>query len=85
MALAKKATLVTSYEFSNTAHIIYVGPIWYTQTVQQKKDFIAKISMLQAQINGKGDSWEWFTVNDDHSNEKVAEVTAFSGSLEVYK
>ncbi len=44
MALAKKATLVTSYEFSESANVVYVGPIWYTQTAIQKKDFLAYVA-----------------------------------------
>ncbi|MFA5934551.1 MAG: hypothetical protein WC827_01535 [Candidatus Paceibacterota bacterium] len=80
-SLAKQAGLVTSYEFSNKANVIYVGKIWYTQTVAFKKDFLAKIATLKEKITG----YHHFQVLDAYSNEKVAEVTAFSGSLEVYK
>lgn len=79
--LAKKAELVTSYEFSNSASVVYVGGTWYNQTVQFKKDFIAKIAILKEKITG----YRHFEVRDTYSNEKVAEVTTFSGSLEVYK
>lgn len=85
MALSKKAGLVHSYEFSNTAHVIYVDSVWYTQDVQFKKDFLAKVTTLRATIVNNGAGWDWFEVKDAYSNEKVAEVTAFSGSLEVYK
>ena len=81
MGLAKSAGLVASYDFSETGNIVYVGNIWYTQTVQFKKDFLAKIAMLKEKITG----YHRFEVRDAYSNEKVAEVTAFSGSLEVYK
>jgi hypothetical protein len=50
-------------------------------TVTFKKDFLAKFAMLQEEISGR----HFFEVRDDHSNEKVGEVTAFSGALKVYK
>jgi len=81
MSLAKTANLITSYEFSDVSDVVYAGPTWYTQTVQFKKDFIAKIAMLKEKITG----YHHFEVRDAYTNEKVAEVTAFSGSLEVYK
>ena len=81
MELSKTAGLVTSYEFSEKANVIYVGKVWYTQTVAFKKDFMAKVSTLKKTITG----YHRFEVLDAYSNEKVAEVTAFSGSLEVYK
>lgn len=81
MSLSKKATIVTSYEFSDEASVVYVGKVWYTQTVQFKKDFIAKVATLKKAITG----YKHFEVRDAYSNEKVAEVTSFSGSLEVYK
>lgn len=81
MALAKKAELVTTYEFSDKASVVYVGKVWYTQTVQMKKDFLAYISMIKKDITG----YNHFVVRDAYSDEKVAEVTAFSKSLEVYK
>ena len=81
MNLSKQAQLVTSYEFSDTANVVYAGSAWYTQTVEFKKNFLAKVSSLKEQITG----YHRFEVRDAYSNEKVAEVTAFSGSLEVYK
>lgn len=81
MALSKKAGLITSYEFSNVATVVYADSVWYTQTVQFKKDFLAKIGMLKKQITG----YMHFEVRDAYSNEKLAEVTAFSSSLQVYK
>jgi hypothetical protein len=81
MATSEKAQLVDSYTFSDTERVVYVTDLWYTQPVSFKKDFIAKIAMLQDTISGK----HFFEVRDYQSNEKVAEVTAFSGSLEVYK
>ena len=68
-------------DFSDSATVVYVGPVWYTQTVAFKKDFLAKTAMLKKAVTGYGH----FEVRDAHSNEKVAEVTAFSQSLEVYK
>ncbi len=81
MSKSKSAGLVTSYEFSDKATEVYVGEIWYTQTVQFKKDFIAKIGMLKKTITG----YSHFEVRDAYSNEKVGEITAFSQSIEVYK
>ena len=79
--MSAKATLVSSYEFTDTDRVIYVSDVWYSMTVQFKKDFLAKVAMLQDAISGK----HFFEVRDEHSNETVGEVTAFSGSLEVYK
>lgn len=81
MALAKKSGLVDSYEFSDMATVVYVSSLWYTQTVTFKKDFLAKTAVLKDGATGH----KHFEVRDAHSNEKVAEVTAFSQSLEVYK
>lgn len=81
MQLTEKARVVKSYEFSKTANLVYIDNIWYSQTVQFKKDFLAKIAMLKKTITG----YTYFEVRDAYSNEKVAEVTAFSSSLEVYK
>ncbi len=82
MSLGEKSGLVQSYSLTGD-RAIYVGSIWYTQTVQFKKDLLAKITMDLAQIKGEG-SYASFEVRDAYSNEKVAEVTSF-GSLEVYK
>ncbi len=81
MDLGIKANLVESYEFSDKATVVYVSSVWYTQTVAFKKDFLAKVATLKKAVTGYGH----FEVRDAHSNEKVAEVTAFSQSLEVYK
>jgi hypothetical protein len=81
MDTAEKADLVSSYEFSETERVIYVTDVWYSMTVAFKKDFLAKVAMLQQAISGR----HFFEVRNEHSNEKVGEVTAFSGSLEVYK
>lgn len=81
MQLAQKAGLVTSYEFSEKANVVYIDNVWYSQTVQFKKDFLAKVATLKKAVTG----YHRFEVRDAYSNEKVAEVTAFSGSLEVYK
>lgn len=81
MALAKTAKLITTYEFSDKASVVYADKVWYTQTVQFKKDFLAKIGTLKKQITG----YQHFEVRDAYSDEKVAEITSFSGSLEVYK
>ena len=81
MKLAQTSGLVTSYEFSEKANVVYVGKIWYTQTVAFKKDFMGKVAGLKKTITG----YHRFEILDTYSNEKVAEVTAFSGSLEVYK
>lgn len=81
MELSKKAGLVSSYELSVDQATVYVGNMWYTQTVQFKKDFLAKIAIIKKAAFG----FQHFEIHDAYSNEKVAEVTAFGGSLEVYK
>ena len=81
MSTAEKANLVSSYKFSDTERVIYVTDVWYTMNVSFKKDFLAKIAMDQEAISGK----HFFEVHDDHSDEKVAEVTALTGDLKVYK
>ena len=81
LKLAGKAGLVTSYEFSDTARVIYIGNVWYTQKVDFKKDFLGAVALRLKTITG----YHNFKVLDAYSNEKVAEVTAFSGSLEVYR
>lgn len=82
MDLSKQSGLVKSYEMDeNTALTIYVSNIWYTQEVQFKKDMVAKFSTLEQEIYGR----HRLEVRDAYSNELLAEVTAFSGSIEVYK
>lgn len=81
MDMGMKAHLVSSYEFSESANVVYVDYVWYSQNVTFKKDFLAKVAMLKKSATG----YRHFEVRDAKSNEKVAEVTAFSGSLEVYK
>lgn len=81
MDLSKQANLVVSYEFSDTANVVYVTNLWYSLDVPFKKDFLAKVATLKETITG----YHRFEVRNVKSNEKVAEVTAFSGSLEVYK
>ena len=81
MEKAKKAKLVTSYEFSDRANEVFVDSVWYTQTVQNKKDFIGYIGLQKKKITG----FSHFEVKDAYSNEKVGEITAFSQTIEVYK
>lgn len=81
METAKKAKLVSSYEFSEKATVVYIDSMWYTQKVDFKKDFIAKIGLLKKAVTG----YTHFEARDAYSNEKVAEITAFSQSIEVYK
>ncbi len=81
MSLAKQAGLITAYEFSDSATVVYADTAWYAQTVQFKKDFLAKVGPLKKQITG----YMHFEVRDAYSNEKVAEITSFGGSLEVYR
>lgn len=81
MTLAKTAGLITTYEFSDKANVVYADNVWYTQTVQFKKDFLAKVGTLKKQVTG----YQHFEVRDAYSNEKVAEITSFGGSLKIYK
>ena len=82
MDLSKQSGLVKSHEMSDDVSLkIYVGDVWYTQDVQFKKDMVAKFSTLQEAIYGR----HRLEVRDAYSNEKLAEVTAFSGSIEIFK
>lgn len=81
MDLSIQATLVSSYEFSESANVVYVGSIWYSQTAIQKKDFLAYVAKAKKEATG----YHHFEVHDAYTDEKVAEVTAFSGALKVYK
>ena len=82
MDISKQAGLVKSYEISKeTPLTIYADKAWYTQNVQFKKDMLAKFSTLQQIAYGR----HRLEVRDAYSNEKLAEVTAFSGSIELYK
>jgi hypothetical protein len=80
MALAKQADVVSSYDFTNDS-VVYVDSNWYSMTVTQKKDFIAKIGMLKKAVTG----YSHFELHDAYSDEKVGEITSFSQSVEVYK
>lgn len=79
--LAIQGKILTDYEFSDTKRVLYADKGWYTQTVVVKKNFMSKIANLRKEITG----YHTFQVLDAYSNEKVGEVTAFSGSVEVYK
>ncbi len=81
MSLSKKAGLISDYEFSASAVVVYADRAWYTQTVTFKKDFLAKIGLLKKEVTG----YKHFEVRDSLTNEKVAEITSFNGSLEIYK
>jgi len=82
MDLSKVSGLVKSYEMTEDTPLkIFVSKIWYTQEVQFKKDMLAKFSSLQQTIYGR----HRLEVRDAYSNEKLAEVTTFSGSIELYK
>ena len=82
MDLSIASGLVKSYEMTKDTPLkIFVSKIWYTQEVQFKKDMVAKFSTLQQTIYGR----RRLEVRDAFSNEKVAEVTAFSGSIEILK
>ena len=82
MDLSIASGLVKSYEMTKDTPLkIFVSKLWYTQEVQFKKDMVAKFSTLQQTIYGR----RRLEVRDAFSNEKVAEVTAFSGSIEILK
>lgn len=81
METAKKAKLVSSYEFSDKATVVYIDSMWYTQKVDFKKDFIAKIGLLKKALTG----YSHFEARDAYNNDKVAEITSFSQSIEIYK
>lgn len=82
MDLSKQSGLVKTYEMSAEASlVIFVSNVWYTQEVQFKKNMLAKFSTLEQDIYGR----HRLEVRDAYSNEKLAEVTAFSGSVEIYK
>lgn len=81
LGVAMENGLVTTYEFSDSANVIYVSNLWYTSTVQSKQEFLNSISRIKEQATG----YHRFEVRHAQSNEKVAEVTAFSGAVEIYK
>ena len=81
IALSKKANLVQSYEFSDSATVVYVTDAWNTQTVQFKKDFMAKVGTFKKVITG----YTHFEVRNAYSDEKVGEIESFSQELKVYK
>lgn len=86
MAMAKKAGLITSYDFSKLNDTVYrwdmyAGKTWYIQTVQQKKDFIAYVGIRKKIITGYSN----LKLLDGYTNEKIAEITSFSSSIEIYK
>lgn len=77
----EKAGAVHSYKFDESARVVYADSNWYGQTVTQKKDFIAYVgSHLDVMLGN-----HHFEVRDAYSNELAGEMTAFSGSIEVYK
>lgn len=79
--LMKEGGIISSYDFSETANVIYVSTGWYTMPVQQKKDFLTSLSVMKKVATG----YHRLEVRDAYSNEKVAEVTSFSGAVEIYK
>ena len=79
--LMKEGGIITSYDFSETSNVIYVSTGWYTMPVQQKKDFLTSLSSMKQVATG----YHRLEVRDAYSNEKVAEVTALSGSVEILK
>lgn len=82
MQMSKDAGLVKSYEITADAPLkIYADKMWYSQDVQFKKDMLAKFSTLQQAMYGR----HRLEVRDAYSNEKLGEITAFSGSIEIYK
>lgn len=82
MDMSKQAGLVKSYEMDESTSLkIYADKAWYTQDVTFKKDMLAKLSTLEQTIYGR----HRLEVRDAYSNEKLAEVTSFSGSIEIYK
>jgi hypothetical protein len=60
---------------------VYIDSVWYTQKVDFKKDFIAKVGLLKKAVTG----YSHFEVRDAYTDEKVGELTAFTQSIEVYK
>jgi hypothetical protein len=80
MALAKRAKIVNSYDFAHD-DVIYADYMWYDMTFLQKKDFLTLVSIYKEKSSG----YHRVEVKDAYSGELVGEVTAFSGSVEVYK
>lgn len=85
MKLSKESGLVMSYDFSELGteiyqNDVYIGKGWYSQTVQFKKDFMARIGILKEVLTGYSN----VEFRDGYSNEKVAEISGFKG-IQVYK
>lgn len=81
LRLATEAGIVSDYEFSETKRVVYIGPAWYNQTVALKEQLLNKTALLLEKTTG----FHRFEVRDAYSNELVGEVTAFSGSVKIYK
>ncbi len=81
MELGIKTGIIKSYEFSDRRNLVYVTKLWYVMDVAQKKTFLTAVKNTKSVSTGE----HFFEVRDGYSDEKVAEVTAFLGSLEIYK
>ncbi len=81
MAILTENKLATSYEFSENANVVYVSGKWYGLTAQEKKELLTSIGNVKDVATG----YRWFEVRDAYSDELVAKVTAFTGSVEIYK
>lgn len=63
------------------AYEIYVDYMWYAMKIDMKRDVVAKFSMIKKDITG----YKNIKFKDSNSGELVAEVTSFSGGIEIYK
>jgi hypothetical protein len=86
MNLLIEKGMVTSYSFSSkdnssVENVIYVSNLWYNTPATLKKDILSSLAGLKEQARGS----HRFEVRDANSNEKLGEVTAFSGEIKIYK
>ena len=73
--------LVKSYNFSDERVVYIDSEVWYFFPVVDKKNFLL---IIKSDLE-KSTGYHRFKVRDYRSNEVLAEVTAFSGSIEIYK
>lgn len=79
--IGKEGKIIYKDDKNNLAYDIYVDYGWYLIKVDMKKNIVSRMSKLKEEITG----YHNIKFKDSNSGEIVAEVTAFSGSTEIYK
>lgn len=79
--IGKEGKLIYKNDKNNLAYDIYVDYGWYLIKVDMKKNIVSRMSKIKEEITG----YHNIKFKDSNSGKIVAEVTAFSGSTEIYK